>query len=150
TLRPRIRRGGAERQLLKVMVRGVEWVERAAELISPEDFDDPYHRAIFQALLDAPELRAPPASMDPVAAQRFEEILADPEELAHGLDVFSNSVNRIRVSALDRRIQDLQRQIEEADGDERKLELMAAKSELASELRELDPRYWASAARRRS
>lgn len=149
TLRARAPRRGAEVQLLKVMVRGVEWVERAAELISPEDFDDPYHRAIFQALLDAPELRAPPATMDPVAAQRFEEILADPEELAHGLDVFTNSVNRIRVSALDRRIQDLQRQIEAAGEDDVKLELMAEKSKLAAELRELDPRYWASAARRR-
>lgn len=144
-------RRGAEVQLLKVMVRGVEWVERAAELISPEDFDDPYHRAIFQALLDAPELRAPPAAMDPVAAQRFEEILADPEELAHGLDVFTNSVNRIRVSALDRRIQDLQRQIEATSDDdhEAKLALVVERSKLAAELRELDPDYWTPATRRR-
>jgi DNA primase len=148
-LRTRAPRRRAEVQVLKVMVRGVEWVERAAELVAPEDFDDPYNRAIFQALLDAPELRAPPAGMDPVAAQRFEEILADPEELVHGLDVFTNSINRIRVSALDRRVQDLQRQIEATEDDDAKLELMAAKSELAAELRELDPRYWAAAARRR-
>jgi len=148
-LRRRAPRRGAELQLLKVMVRGVEWVERAAELISPEDFDDPYHRAIFLLLLDAPETRAPPATMDPVAAQRFEEILADPEELAHGIEVFTNSVNRIRVSALDRRIQDLQRQIVAAAEHDAKLELMAEKSRLASELRELDPSYWASAARLR-
>ena len=99
-----------------VMVRGIEWVERAGELISVEDFDDPHHRAIFQALLDDPDMRAPPGSMDPVAAQRFDEILSDPEELAHGIDVFTNSINRIRVLALDRRIQDLQRQIEAAGG----------------------------------
>lgn len=148
-LGPAVPSGGAELQLLKVMVRGVEWVERAAELISPEDFDDPHYRAIFEALLEAPELRAPPATMDPVARHRFDEIVADPEELAHGLDVFSNSVNRIRVSALDRRIQDLQSQIEAAAGDDQKLELMATKSKLAAELRELDPRYWASAVRRR-
>jgi len=151
-LRPRVRsrmpRRGAEAQLLKIMVRGEEWVERAAELISPQDFDDPGHRAIFQALLDDPDLRVPPASMDPVAAQRFDEILADPEELAHGIEIFSNSVNRIRVSVLDRRIQDLQRRIEAAGGDDEKLELVALKSKLASELRELDPNYWASATRR--
>jgi hypothetical protein len=134
--------------LLKVMVRGVEWVERAAELISEEDFYDPYHRAIFQALLDDPEMRAPPASMDPVAAQRFDEVIADPEELAHGIDVFTNSVNRIRVMTIDRRIQDLQRQIEGAPSDDEKLELMTAKAGLAAELREMDPNYWASAARR--
>lgn len=140
---------GAEAQLLKVMVRGVEWVERAAELLSAEDFEDPHHRAIFRALLDAPELRAPPEAMDPVAAKRFEDILADPEELAHGIDVFTNSVNRIRVLALDRRIQDLQGEIEAADGDEAKLELMAGKAKLAAELRGLDPAYWAAAARLR-
>ena len=57
TLNPRIRKHGAELQLLKVMVRGVEWVERAAELIADEDFYDPLYRAIFRALLDDPELR---------------------------------------------------------------------------------------------
>jgi peptide deformylase len=40
--------------------------------------------------------------MDPVAAQRFEEILSDPEEISHGVDVFTQSLNRIRVQALDR------------------------------------------------
>lgn len=137
----------AERQLLTVMVRGVEWVERAAELISVEDFYDPYHRTIFQALLDEPEMRAPPASMDPVAAQRFDQILSDPEELAHGIDIFTQSLNRIRVLALDRRIQDLQRAIEAAARDDDKLEFTSRKAELARELRELDPNYWASATR---
>jgi DNA primase len=148
-VRARLRGGGGEAQLLKIMVRGVEWVERAAELISPEDFEDPYYRAIFQALLDDPDLRAPPATMDPVVTQRFGEILADPGELAHGIDVFTHSVNRIRVSALDQRIQDLQRRIEAAAKDEEKLELMAVKSKLATELRELDRNYWASAMRRK-
>jgi DNA primase len=148
-MRTKIRGRGAESQLLKVMVRGVEWVERAAELISPQDFEDPHHRAIFQALLEDPELRAPPAAMDPVVAQRFDEILSDPGELAHGIDVFTHSVNRIRVSALDHRVQDLQRRIESAAGDEEKLELMAVKSKLAAELRELDHNYWGSALRRK-
>jgi DNA primase len=146
--RRRTPRHGAESHLLKMMVRGVEWVERAAELISPEDFEDPYHRAIFQALLDDPEMRAPPSAMDLVAAQRFDEIVTDPEELAHGHEIFSNSVTRIRVSALDRRVQDLQSRIEAADTEDEKLELMKAKSKLAAELREMDPNYWASATRR--
>jgi DNA primase len=138
---------GAERQLLLMMVRGVEWGERAGELISAEDFDDPHYRAIFQVLLEDPEMRSPPSSMDPVVAQRFEEILSDREEVAHGIDVFTKSVNRIRVSTLDRRIQDLQRRIEAAPGDEEKLALTRDKARLARELRELDPNYWTSAAR---
>jgi len=143
-----LRGAGAERALLLIMVRGVEWVERAAELISPEDFFDSDHRAIFQALLDDPELRAPPASMDPVAARRFEEILSDPEEISHGIDVFTQSLNRIRVGAIDRRIQELQLGIEAAATDDEKRGLTSRKAELARELRELDPNYWASATRR--
>lgn len=148
TPQPRARPPEAERKLLLIMVRGVEWAERAAELISAQDFYDPYHRTIFQALLDDPELRAPPVAMDPVAAQRFEEILSDPEELSHGIEVFTNSLNRIRVLALDRRIQDLQARIVAAPSDEEKLELTSEKARLASELRELDENYWASATRR--
>jgi len=138
---------GAERQLLRMMVRGVEWVERAGELISAEDFEDPYHRAIFHALLDDPEMRAPPPSMDPVVAQRFEEILANPEELAHGVDVFTKSVNRIRVALLDRRIQELQQRLEAAATDDEKGELAGEKARLARELRELDRNYWKPATR---
>jgi len=130
---------GAERKLLMMMVRGVEWVERAGELISAEDFDDPSHRAIFLALLDDPEMRAPPPSMDPVAARRLEEILSDPEELAHGIDVFTKSVNRMRVSVLDRRIGELQDRIEAATTDDAKGSLAREKARLAQERRELDP-----------
>jgi DNA primase len=149
-LSPTIRQGGAELQLLKVLVRGVEWVERVAELIAPEDFEDASYRAIFEALLEDSETRVPPSAMDPVAAQRFEEILSDREELAHGIDVFTHSVNRIRVLALVRRVRDLQEQIEAAVGEEEKLALVSKKGRLAAELRTLDPNYWASAMRRNS
>ena len=146
---PRSLRGGAERHLLKVMVRGIEWVERAAEVISSEDFDDPYHRAIFEALLDDPETRVPSPSMDPVAAQRFREILVDPEELAHGTEIFSKAVKRIRVAALHKRAQYLQAKIEGSRTEEEKLELVVEKARLAAEIRELDENYWVSATRRR-
>src|SRR5690606_4289631 len=137
TAAPRMPRHGAERKLLVVMVRGVEWVERAAEVVSPEDFDDPHHRAIFEALLDDPDLRAPTSAMDSATARRFDEILADPEEISHGIDVFTKSVNRLRVLTLDRRIQELQRRIEAAAGDDEKLELTNEKAALARELRQL-------------
>jgi DNA primase len=145
--RPGLPKLGAERQLLKMMVRGVDWVERASEVISAEDFEDPQHRAIFQALLDDPETRAPPPSMDPVVAQRFEDLLSDPEELAHGIDLFTKSVNRMRVAVLDRRIQELQRRLEAAGTDEEKGELAGEKSRLARELREIDRNYWKPATR---
>jgi DNA primase len=145
---PRQLRLRAERQLLQVMVRGMEWVERAAELVSSEDFEDPHHRAIFQALLDDPDLRAPPSSMDPETAKRFEEVLAsDPEEVSHGIDVFTKSVNRLRALGLRRRIEELQRRLE-ATGDEgAKRDLANEKSLLARELRQIDPSILRSAMR---
>jgi hypothetical protein len=77
--------------------------------------------------------------MDPVAARRLEEILSDPEELAHGIDVFTKSVNRMRVSTLDRRIVGLQREIEAATTEDAKGVLAKEKEKLAQERRELDP-----------
>jgi len=137
--RPGMPKLGAERQLLLMMVRGVEWAERAAELVAPEDFEDPHYRAIFQALLDDPETRSPPSSMDPVAAQRFEGILADQVELGHGIDVFTQSVNRMRVAALDRQIRDLQTRLEAAIGDAEKGRLAAEKQSLTRERNALGP-----------
>ena len=111
------------------------------------------HGVRFKEDLPAEALReVTETSKDIIRREGFgaelDEILADPEELAHGIEVFTNSVNRIRVLALDRRVQDLQGQIEGAVSDAEKLELMTKKAKLAAELRELDPNYWASAARR--
>jgi len=49
---PSIPRLGAERTLLLLMTKNAEYVERAGEQLSVEDFVDPAYRTIFQALLD--------------------------------------------------------------------------------------------------
>jgi DNA primase len=130
---------GAERKLLMMMLRGVEWVERAGELVSVEDFEDPYHRAIFQALLDDPEMRTPPSSMDPVASRRLEEILSDREELDRGIEVFTDAVKRMRVAGLNRRIENLGRLSLSATTDLERLRLETERKRLIDERRELDP-----------
>ena len=130
---------GAERKLLMMMVRGVEWVERAGEVVSPEDFDDPYHRAIFQALLEDPEMRTPPSSMDPVASRRLEEIRSDREELDRGIEVFTDAVKRMRVSGLNRRIENLGWLSRSATTDVERLKLETERKKLIEERRELDP-----------
>jgi DNA primase len=130
---------GAERKLLMMMLRGVEWVERASEVVAIEDFDDPYHRAIFQALLDDPEMRTPPSSMDPVASRRLEEILGDREELDRGIEVFTDAVKRMRVSGLNRRIENLGRLSMSATTDVERQRLETERKKLIEERRELDP-----------
>ena len=132
-------KASVERQVLLMMTKGPEWVERTVELISPEDFDDQSYRAIFHALLDDPELRVVPASMDAIAAQKFEEILSDPMELDHGLEVFTKSVDRIRAEVRYQHVKDIQRKMELTQDEDEKLELLKAMKEWTKEVRDLDP-----------
>jgi DNA primase len=145
---PRVPKLGAQRTLLLLMTKNADFVERAGERLGAEDFVDSYYRAIFEALLDEPELRAPPTSMDPVAAQRLQELLADPEEIAHAIRVFDEAVARIRVASLDRQSQEMDRQIEQAAGEDEKRTLIEEKIRLSRERRELSPDDWTTTARR--
>lgn len=145
---PRLPKQGAERLLLLLMIKNPDYIERAGEHLGAGDFVDPAYRAIFQALLDEPELRAPPESMDSVAAQRLQGILSDSEELAHTGRVFEESVARIRVMTLDRLSQDLDSRIEAAAGDGEKRNLIEEKERVSRERRELGPDDWTTTARK--
>ena len=144
----RVPKLGAERKLLLLMTKNPDFVERAGERVGAEDFVDSTYRAIFQALLDDPGLRAPQVSMDPLVAQRLQEILADPEELAHAGRVFEESVARIHVAVLDRRSQDLDLRIAAAAGDGEKRSLIEEKERVSRERREIRPDDWTTAARK--
>jgi len=144
----RVPKLGAERKLLLLMTKNPDFVERAGERVGAEDFVDSTYRAIFQALLDDPGLRAPQVSMDPLAAQRLQEILSDPEELAHAGRVFEESVARIHVATLDRRSQDLDLRIAAAAGDGEKRSLIEEKERLSRERREISPDDWTTTARK--
>jgi DNA primase len=145
---PRVPNLGAERTLLLLMTKNPEYVERAGEQLGAEDFVDPAYRAIFQALFTDPELRAPPTSMDPVAAQRFQELLEDPEEIGHAGRVFDDAVARVRVGTLGRALRQLDRRIEQAGDDGEKMVLMEEKARLSRECRALAPDDWTMMAHR--
>ncbi len=145
---PRLPKLGAQRTLLLLMTKNRDYVERAGERLGEQDFVDPAYRAIFQALLDDPELRAPPVSMDPVAAQRLQELLSDPEELSHAGRVFDESIARIRIGALDRRSQELDRRMQTATNDDEKRSLTEEKERISRERRELRPDDWTTTARK--
>ncbi|MCG6989512.1 MAG: DNA primase [Gemmatimonadetes bacterium] len=144
---PRVPRMGAERELLLLMTKSRDFVEHAGERLAPEDLVDSAYRAIFQALLADPDLRSPPSSMDPVAAERLREILEDPEDIAHASRVFDDAVARIRVATLDRRLAELSRQIGGAEDEAEKLTLTEKKARLSRERRELAPDDWSTTAR---
>ena len=145
---PRVPKLGGERTLLLLMTKNPDYVERAGEQLGAEDFLDPAYRAIFHALLDDPELRSAPQSMDPVAAQRLQELLDDPEEIAHAGRVFDDAVARIRVATLSRKLQELDRRIEQASDQQVKQTLTQEKARLSQERRELAPDDWTTTARR--
>ncbi|MDP2955299.1 MAG: DNA primase [Longimicrobiales bacterium] len=144
----RIPKHGAERTLLLLMTKGADYVERAGERIGAEDFVDAPHRTIFQALLEDPDLRTPPKAMDPVAAQRLQELLDDPEEVGHASRVFEDAVARMRVATLGRVIRELDRRIEQAPEEAQKMALMEEKSRLSRERRAMAPDDWTTTARR--
>ncbi len=144
----RLPRMGAERALLQILLRAPEFFDRAMERVGPGDFVDPVYRAIFEALLDEPELRAPTPSMDETTAARLHELLDDDEEIAHAGRAFDDTVSRVRVAALDRRLQDIDRRIADAVGEDTKRELTEEKLRLSRERRELAPDDWTTTARR--
>ena len=144
----RLPRLGAERTLLLLMTKSPEFTERAGERLGAEDFVDPAYRIIFQALLDEPELRSPPTGIDPVAGQRLQELLDDPEEIGHAGRVFDDAVSRIRVGALSRRIEEIDRAIAGARSESEKRSLMEEKVRLSRERRQFAPDDWTTTARR--
>ncbi len=139
---------GAERKLLLLLVKDRRWVERAAERLGPEEFSDASYREIFEALVADPELDHPPATMDPVAARRLEELLASEEELSHAGQVFDESVGRIRSGPLERRAEELRALLRKESSEERRAEILEELQSLARERRSA-LKDWRSAARSR-
>ena len=124
---------GAERELLRLLVRDRDWIERAMERVGPDDFTDPIFRTIFLALVENPELNQVPNGMDPGAARRLEDLLADPAELAHPSEVFEAAVGRMLEVVVARRLEELDRQIHEARSEEEQARLSEEKSRLTRE-----------------
>lgn len=122
--RPRIPPLGAERQLLLVLLRTREWVERAIEQLGPDDFRDPHYRAIFEALATDPEGDLPREGMTPEVARRIEELMGDPEELEHTGRVFDESVAAIRDRTLRERQEALEAELRSTDSDTEKRRLL--------------------------
>lgn len=141
---------GAEREILRILLRDPEgsYLEDCAEALAPDDFVDPAYRALYERLLQTPDLSHVPEGMDPVAARTLEELLADSREISHTRKVFQESVNRIRRKPLEQKSRELRGLLAEAEDsgdDERVGTLMDELSALARERREMGV-GWESAA----
>jgi DNA primase len=133
--RPPLPPMGAERQVLLVLLRTREWVDRVLERIGPEEFHDPVHRAIFESLAEDPDRELPAPEMPPEVARRVEDLLGDPEELIHTGRVFEDSVADLRNRSLRKRQKALEAELRSARSDEEKGRLLGELDRISRERR---------------
>lgn len=130
---PKAHARGAERTLLLLLVHDRGWVEPATERIGPADLEDRAYRAIFEMLAEDPELVSPPEGSDPAAVRRFEKLMADQEDREPADRLFEDSVAKILVAGIDRRLDALDAQIRAARDEAEKRELVTEKNRLTRE-----------------
>lgn len=126
---------GPERQLLLVLLRARELVERAAERVGPEDFEDGEARELFQRLMDDPELASDDPALGPDVRERLTALLGDPEEVDHTERVFEESVARLLDRRLQRRREELERELRIAGSPDEKRGILEALNTLRLERR---------------
>lgn len=139
---------GAERKLIMLLLQFRDYVDLAAERLAPEELSDPALRAVFQALVEDPELAHPTAGMDPVAAEKLEELLGDPERLSEASRVFEDSVGQIKEGQLATRADRL-REAMIRETDPSKQQTMVQELEEIARLRREMRIDWRPAMRRR-
>ena len=138
---------GAERELLLLMTKDRDWIEKVGERLSPDDFVDLSYAAAFESLLADHELTHAPPEMASAAASVLEGLLADPKELRQAHRVFEESLGRILSTVMQERLDGMDRLIENTSDEERRVELLAEKAQLGKERRELSL-DWSAAARK--
>lgn len=126
---------GAERELVRLLLRDRDWVERAMERVGPDDFTDAAYRSIFVTLVEDPELQHPPGGMDPGAARRLEELLGDPSDLHHPGEIFEAAVSRMLEAGIELRLEELDRRLKEAGSFEEQRALLEERARLTRESR---------------
>ncbi len=131
---------GPERNLILLLLRDVQWIEKVAERLGPEDFRDPVYREIYTELL---HLHAEGAARDGVGwlqalsapvADRAQELLGDPEgeNMTHADRFLAENLRDIESRNRQiARLGEIEREIAGAGGDhERQAALLAEKLEL--------------------
>jgi DNA primase len=138
---------GPERELLLLMTKDRDWIERVGEHLGPQDFVDVRYRAVFEALLADHDLTHPPEKMAPEGARVLDELLADPTELSRAHRVFEESLNKILSTFLQERLDAVDHLLQNTLDEQQETQLLVEKARLSKERRELG-RDWSPTARR--
>ncbi|MBW3629001.1 MAG: DNA primase [Gemmatimonadetes bacterium] len=135
---------GPERNLVLLLLRDENWVEQAAQKISPEDFRDPVYRAIYLALLElhaeggrdagAEWLQSLPDEILP----RVQDLIGDPEasNLSSPDQIFGASLQRLIARPYEERLAEIQRELEIAPP-EQQMALQLEQHEVRTTMREM-------------
>ncbi|MCE2397641.1 MAG: DNA primase [Gemmatimonadetes bacterium] len=129
---PRFHGLGPERALLLLLVKERSLVERASEKMGPSDLEDRANRAIFEALVDDPELVTMPEGSEREVVRRFEELSADPEMWVSPAQAFADAVESIATRGIDRQIESIESRLAGASADQ-KLDMVRRKEVLTQE-----------------
>ena len=145
--RPSVPEMGPERELLLLMIKDRDWIERVGERLGPPDFVDVRYRAIFEALLADRELTHPPEKMVPEAARVLEALLADPAELGRSHRVFEESLSKILSTLLQERLDAVDHLLQNTLDEQQETQLLGEKDRLSKERRGLG-QDWSPTVRR--
>ena len=129
---PRFHGLGVERLLVLVLLKHRDWIDRAGERIGPSDLEDASYRAIFEELINDPELTVLPEGTMPEAVTHFERLMSDREVPEPAETVFEDAVLQLENTARDRRLQVLDAEIAQA-GDLEMPRLLQEKQDLIRE-----------------
>ncbi len=121
---------GAERQLLLILLRSRSWLDRALERIGPGEFRDPVYRAIFEALMENPDLEVPVLELAPEAHAALEGLLGDPQDIQHPQQAFTDCLSYMEDRPLQEQQDALERDLRLATSDEDKREVLERLDEL--------------------
>ena len=138
---------GPERELLLLMTKDRDWIERLGERLGPHDFVDVRYRAVFEAFLADHELKHPPEKMAPEAARVLEGLLADRTELSQTHRVFEESLSKILSTLLQSRLDAVDHLLQNTLDEQEETQLLVEKAQLSKERRELG-RDWSPTIRR--
>ena len=138
---------GPERELLLLMTKDRDWIERVGERLGPQDFLDVRYRAVFESLLADHELTHPPERMVPEAARVLEELLADRTELSRANRVFEESLSKILSTLFQERLDAVDHLLQNTLDEQQETQLLVEKARLSKERRELG-RDWSPTVRR--
>jgi replicative DNA helicase len=128
---------GPEREILLLMAKDRDWIERVGERLGPDDFMDTRYRAVFESFLADHALTHPPEHMAPEAARVLEELLANPTELSRAHRVFEESLGKIQSTLLQASLDAVDHLLQNTLDEQKETELLAEKARLSKERREL-------------